>query len=828
MTLPDLVLHSGRVFSRTHCNELGGGFRETGLASFQTSYHPHHWSPPCHHNRRSHCRLFAGFRKPSVNGRREFFKQHMQHRFPYAGDTCAWLTITAANGLDIKYVGVAEMDVEISGATIERRGSIVVRRPPTVIDGKRVPGLLGSNVLQHFPEFRSLLNKKETGFVRVAGRRAVMVTANSHCAVAVTAPALGNAVVEPLSSPLPNNIILPSSVVQASGATISVTVYNPGAMGVWLLPKTRIGIITRGAVEDDGIQVEVYNRGISVRVNEVNHVTDDTRPIEGLDLSSLDDNLLQGKVEELFRKYRGVFAAKDDIPGRSRTVLHHITLDGGHVKAQPYRRVPWTQMEELRQHIRQLLSKDIIRPSTSPYLSPVVLVRKKSGELRMCVDYRGLNAKTIKDAYPLPRIEESLDALNGAALFSTMDIQSAYYQVEIAEEDRAKTVFTTPVGLFEFNRMVFGLCNAPATYQRLMQNLFRDDIFRVLLVYLDDILVYSRSVEEHIERLEMVFKKLQEQGLKLELKKCKFFQKKVNFLGHEISTTGVATATDKIQAVTDWPVPKTMKDVRSFLGFCSYYRRFVKGFAQLAKPLHQLLSDREPGKACRRRKSVSIQTRWYEDASLQHVFDTLQHAMTNTPVLGFADFNLPFVLETDASNDGIGAVLSQVQDGKSKVIAYVSRGLRGGEKNMDNYSSKKLELLSLKWAVTEKLRDYLHGAHFTVYTDNNPLTHVLTQKKLPALEQRRVNALASFNFDIKYRPGKTNANADGLSRKPHPVEETDVMSSCMASALICTALPMELQSTIMHATQHGEDAKCFTVRFTVTNEKTSYECKLRM
>lgn len=740
-----------------------------------------------------------------------FFKQHMQPRFPYDGNTCSWLTITAANGLTIPYVGVAEMDVEIDGATIERRGIIVVRRPPTVVDGKRVPGLLGSNVLQHFPEFRSLLNKKETGFVRVAGTSDIMIPANSQCAVAVTAPALGDSVVEPLSSPLPGNIILPSSVVRASGTSISVTVYNPRAMDVWLRPKTRLGIISSVAVEDDNIQVDLCNGGISVRVNEVNHVTHDTRRIEGLDISGLDDHPLQGKVAELFEKYRSVFAAKDDIPGRFRSVQHHIPLDGGHVRAQPYRRVPWTQMEELRQHIRQLLSKDIIRPSTSPYSSPVVLVRKKSGELRMCVDYRGLNARTIKDAYPLPRIEESLDALNGAAIFSTMDLQSAYYQVEIAEEDKAKTAFTTPVGLFEFNRMAFGLCNAPATYQRLMQDMFRDDIFRVLLVYLDDILVYSRSVEEHIERLEMVFRKLQEQGLKLELKKCKFFQKKVTFLGHEISATGIATATDKIQAVTDWPVPKTTKDVRSFLGFCSYYRRFVKGFAQLAKPLHQLLSDCEPGKACRRRKSVSVETRWSEDASLQHAFDTLKHAMTNTPVLGFADFSLPFVVETDASNDGLGAVLSQVQNGKSKVIAYVSRGLRGGEKNMNNYSSKKLELLALKWVVAEKLRDYLYGAHFTVYTDNNPLTHVLTQKKLPALEQRWVNALASFNFDIKYRPGKTNANADGLSRKPHPIEETDVISSCMASALTCTAMPMELQSTIMHNTQLGEDVKCSTV-----------------
>ena len=206
------------------------------------------------------------------------------------------------------------------------------------------------------------------------------------------------------------------------------------------------------------------------------------------------------------------------MPGKSRTVQHRITLDDGHIPAQPYRRVPWTKLEELRQHIRQLLPKDIIRPSTSPFSSPVVLVRKKSGELRMCVDYRVLNAKTIKDAYPLPRIDESLDAPSGVALFSTMDLQSAYYQVEIAEDDRTKTAFTTPIGLYEFNRIPFGLCNAPATYQRLMQDMFRDNLFRDLLVYLDDILVYSRSVEEHMQRLGIVFRKLQEQWLKLEFK----------------------------------------------------------------------------------------------------------------------------------------------------------------------------------------------------------------------------------------------------------------------------------------------------------------------
>ena len=295
----------------------------------------------------------------------------------------------------------------ISGITVERRGIVVVRRPPTVVNRKRVPGLL---FIKRPAEFESLLNKKDIGFVRVAGSLDMIIPANIHCTVAVTTPLLGDAVVERLTSPLPGNLILSPSMLRSSDYSISVTVYNPGVKDVWLRPKTRIGLVTGGTVEDDTIKVDVRDGALHVHVNEVSYMTDDTRPIEGLDLSSLDDHPLQGKVTELFGKYRSVFAAKDGIPGRCRTVQHRITLDDGLIPAQPYRRVPWTQFEELRQHIRQLLSKDIIRPSTRPFSSPVVLVRKKSGELRVCVDYRGLNAKTIKDAYPLPRFEESLDA----------------------------------------------------------------------------------------------------------------------------------------------------------------------------------------------------------------------------------------------------------------------------------------------------------------------------------------------------------------------------------------------------------------------------------
>jgi hypothetical protein len=444
------------------------------------------------------------------------------------------------------------------------------------------------------------------------------------------------------------------------------------------------------------------------------------------------------------------------------------------------------------------------------------LVRKKSGELRMCVDYRQLNTKTRKDAYPLPRIEESIDALVGARLFSTMDLQSAFHQVEVAEEDKAKTGFTTPLGLYEFNRMAFGLCNAPATYQRIMQQVFQQEVFQVMLVYLDDIVAYSRTEEEMIARLEVIFRKLQAAGLKLELRKCSFFKKTVKFLGHEVSEKGIATDPEKVRAAREWPKPRTVKDLRSFLGFASYYRRFVKGFAQIAKPLHQLVSSCATGK---RRNQGSVEGQW--DTTCQDAFEQLREALTTAPLLGYADYRLPFILETDASNDGLGAVLSQIQDGKPRVIAYASRGLRGGERNMENYSSKKLELLALKWAVTDKFRDYLLGGRCTIFTDNNPLTHIMTQKKLPALEQRWVNGLASFDLDIKFRPGKENRNADALSRTPQEMDSESV-TTCMVTALQCTVVPLELQNTVLKEMREATSTQCLSADVSATTSFPMY------
>ena len=275
------------------------------------------------------------------------------------------------------------------------------------------------------------------------------------------------------------------------------------------------------------------------------------------------------------------------------------------------------------------------------------------------MDYRRLNAKTRKDAYPLPRIDESLDANGKARYFSAIDLASAYNQVEVHTGDRHKTAFTTPMGLYEYNRMPFGLCNAPGTFQRLKQTIFHEELLQILLVYLD-IIVYSNTIADHLKRLERVFQKLREHGLKIEAEKCQFFQSRVKYLGHVVSAEGVTTDPAKTEAVSQWPTPRTLKDLRSFLGFAPYYRRLVPGFLQTATPLHKLVTEiSEKGK---NKKGIITSEHW--EGECRKAFDDLRKALTSAPVLAYPDYTKLFIVETDTSDKGLGAVLSQKQDGK--------------------------------------------------------------------------------------------------------------------------------------------------------------------
>ncbi|XP_062404413.1 uncharacterized protein LOC134094507 [Sardina pilchardus] len=507
--------------------------------------------------------------------------------------------------------------------------------------------------------------------------------------------------------------------------------------------------------------------------------------IQALDLSVLLENE-QEQVRAFLLKHESVFSAFEGDLGCTNLIAHEIPLLDDKPVRQRYRRLPPSDYDAVKAHLRQLLDSQVIRESSSPYASPIVIVRKKCGGLRMCVDYRQLNSKTRKDAFPLPRIEESVDALSGAQWFSTLDLASGYNQVPVIEQDRPKTAFCTPFGLFEFNRMAFGLCNAPSTFQRLMERMFGAQHCQSLLLYLDDIIVFSSSVEEHVHRLDLVLSRLLKEGLKAKLEKCCFFQKEVQYLGHLVSRHGVSTDPAKVSAVAKWPRPTTVSELRSFLGFAGYYRRFVEGFSKLASPLNRLGAELADTKT-RKGKGPRLDKAWTD--ACETSFQALKQRLVSAPTLAFADFNLPFILEVDASHTGLGAVLSQEQQGKIRPVAYASRSLSPAERN---YSSMKLEFLGMKWAMTNKFREYLWGQQCTVWTDNNPLSHLGTAK-LGATEQRWEAELAAFNYTIRYRPGRTNRNADALSRQP-----TGPPGQTTQSSIPGTAIPALVQQAARH------------------------------
>ena len=461
----------------------------------------------------------------------------------------------------------------------------------------------------------------------------------------------------------------------------------------------------------------------------------------------------QKKAVELFKEFDPLFAKHKKDLGKTSVIKHTITLTDPRPVRQPHRRIPPHLVPMVKQELQDMLDVGAIQPSESPWAHPVVIAKKKDGSMRFCIDLRKLNAVTVRDAHSLPRIEETLDQLRGALWFSALDLQSGYWQVEMDAKSREYTAFTCgPLGFFECVRMPFGASNAPATFQRLMQSVLGDLHLQFVIIYLDDIIVYSGTLEDHIEHLRSVFGRLLKAGLKLKPKKCAFFQTETSYLGHIIGRDGVRTDPSKVDQVRDWPRPTNVKQLRAFLGFAGYYRKFIKHFSQVAFPLlEELKGSPRP----------STPVTWNDEK--EHAFQELKTRCTEAPVLAYANFEQPFEVHTDASGRGLGATLNQMSDGAMRPIAYASRALNAAEKNYDTH---KLEFLALKWAITEKFHDYLqYGGSFVVKTDNNPLTYILTTAKLDATGQRWVAQLAQFNMKLVYRAGKLNAAADALSRR---------------------------------------------------------------
>ncbi|KAK3104940.1 hypothetical protein FSP39_013542 [Pinctada imbricata] len=531
------------------------------------------------------------------------------------------------------------------------------------------------------------------------------------------------------------------------------------------IPVSISNITTQTAIiHPNEILCEIHPVNVKCTINAVRDNIDEPQDkIMGMNIPEGElDQQQKRDIENLLKDYNDILSKSETDIGHNNSVKHRIELYDPIPFKQRYRRIPPSMFDHVRDHLQQLLSAGIIRKSHSPFTSNVVLAKKKDGKLRLCIDFRQLNQRTIKDNYALPRIDELLESLSGNKYFSVLDMKSGYHQIEIEEIHKERTAFTVgPLGFYEYNRMPFGLTNAPATYQRLMEECLGDLHLNICFIYLDDLIIVSRTFEEHLQRMRKVFQKLREAGLKLTPKKCHLLMKKVKYVGHVVSENGIEPDPDKIQKVIDWPTPTSKEEVRSFLGFVGYYRKFVRDFSKIAKPLNNLLPPTRRKGTRKKKEDTENEFRWKDEH--ETAFQCLKSQLTEPPVLGYPDYKLPFELHTDASSKGLGAVLYQEQGNQKRVISYASRGLSKAEQH---YPAHKLEFLSLKWAVTEKFKDYLYGNHFTVFTDNNPLTYVLTSAQLDATGHRWIAALAAYDFDLKYRPGRNNADADAMSRLP--------------------------------------------------------------
>ncbi|MCO5548548.1 hypothetical protein L7F22_002008 [Adiantum nelumboides] len=451
------------------------------------------------------------------------------------------------------------------------------------------------------------------------------------------------------------------------------------------------------------------------------------------------------ELSKFLNQFQDVFI--DDIPGELPPKRgdddHAIELiPGSSPPNKPPYRVSQAQQEEIMRQVNELVEKGMVRPSSSPFCSPVLLVHKKDGTYRMCVDYRALNKITIKNRFPVPRIEDLFDKLQGSTYFSRIDLKSGYHQIRIVNEDILKTAFRTTFGLYEYLVMPFGLTNAPATFNRMMERIFRPHR-NFTGVFFDDVIIYSKSMEEHKKHLQVIFQALRDNKLFINQKKSEFFLQEIQYLGHIISKSGIRMDPSKLEVIKEWPNPRNLHELRSFIGMCAYYRRFIEKFSLIAGPLHDLTKK-------------NVKYVWTEGK--QEAFDKLKQKLTSQPVLVLPDLSKPFEVQCDACGDCLGAVLLQ----EGHAIAYESRRLSSDEQILGIYEK---ELLAVLHAL-DSWKHYLLGTPFILRTDHQSLKYFMTQTKLSDKQMRWANFLSRFNFHIAHIAGKHNQVADALSRRP--------------------------------------------------------------
>lgn len=464
----------------------------------------------------------------------------------------------------------------------------------------------------------------------------------------------------------------------------------------------------------------------------------------------MDENERQS-IYKICEKYNSIFHMEGDVLTFTNAGTHIVKLkqDQSPIYRRPYR-LPHAQQDEINNQIKKLEENGFIESSRSPWNSPLLLVRKKidnSGiqKFRIVVDFRALNEVTINEFHPLPNITEILDQLGQSQLFTVLDLSNGFYQIKMEKDSRELTAFSTNQGHWHFKRMIQGMKTSPGTFQRVMNSALAGLIGIKCLVYLDDIIVYGKNLYDHNEKLTEVFERLRLANLKLQPDKCNFLQRECVYLGHVISKDGIKPDERKVKSVIEFPVPTTVKNIKSFLGLSGYYRKFINSYSAIAKPLTNLLKR-------------DIKFTWSDEC--QKSFDTLKKALCSEPILKYPDFTKPFLLTADASNKALGAILSQGEIGQDLPICFASRTLNKSE---SNYSTTELECLAIIFGV-KQFRPYLYGRKFIIISDHRPLTWLFNLKNpLSKLARWRIQ-LEEYDYEIRYKPGVQNSNVDALSR----------------------------------------------------------------
>ena len=464
-------------------------------------------------------------------------------------------------------------------------------------------------------------------------------------------------------------------------------------------------------------------------------------------LTYLDSGEQAQRLREVLIEYADVFAKHDLDIGHFNELVHYIKTGQAHSIKQHMRRTPLGFEHAEQKTLKSMKDAGVIEPSNSDWASPPVLVRKKDNSWRYCIDFRALNTVTVKDAYPLPRIDDCIDSLAGKELFCTLDMNSGYWQIPIAPEDRHKTAFITRYGLYQFLRMPFGTSNAPATFQRCINSVLAGLIWDTVIVYLDDVNITGQSFDDMLQNLKTVLNRFRKYGLKLKPSKCKLFRREVHFLGRITDRHGVRMTKEHIQDVLNWPVPANRKELERFLGFINYHRNYLQALAGKTAILFALLGVRK---------------KWAWTDEHTQAFYALRQAMTEAPVLAYPNATDLFILDTDASDFAIGAELSQLQDGKERTISYASKSLCSKQQG---YCTTRKELLAVVVFVRH-YRHYLLGRKFVVRTDHASLVWLMRFKNPGGQICRWLQELSNFDFSIQHRQGNKHSNADGLSRIP--------------------------------------------------------------